>query len=260
MKSISMNTALRIVAAAFLALGGTALAQEGPAGSMAEFWTVHVSGDSTAAFEQAIQAHMQLRKDHEDPFHWETFTPITGDDMFVYSFRSCCHAWAEFDAYEAWAGEHAEVEANWNETVHPHVSSYEHGFSEIDMAHSNWPSDEEGPIKFVGVTSFKLKPGGRQQFQATLAELSQIALNNGWADEHNWAWAMIVNGKPTVNLVFPFKDYADMAPPEQSFFEFLSERLGSDEAAAAKLAGFSESTYGSTYQIYRHRPELSTPH
>lgn len=259
MISISKKIALAQITALLLVVSPPTIAQEEPSGSMAEIWTVHVASNSVLAFEEAVKAHMAVRQEHGDPFHWETFIPHTGDDLFVYSFRTCCFAWADLDAYEKWAGDNPEVDAHWNENVHPHVTGYEHSYSEIDFANSHWPTEEEGPVRFVGVTTFKLKPGAEQAFNATKAELSQIALNNGWADDHHWAWVTSVNGKPRVGLVIPFSNYADMAPPEQSFAEFLSEQLGSAEAAGAKLAGFSEATYGSSYEIYTHRPDLSSP-
>ena len=238
---------------------GTALAQEemdGPPGNIVEMWVIHAS--DPAAFETAIKAHMPIRKANNDPFDWQVFTNGTGDDLKVYYFRHCCFAWNDRDAYDTWEESAAAVNEDWGKNVDPHVASYEHHFEQIDFENSHWPDGSE-PVKFVGVTSYRIKPDGWQAFNAAKDELSQIAINNGWAsDGRRWAWVWSVDGKPEVGLAIPYENYADMTDPDPSFFEFLSGQIGAEEAAA-KFGAFTAATSGSRYDIYTYRPELSTP-
>lgn len=253
-----VRTKILAVAAVFLMFGPAAVAQEAPPGNLVETWVVHVDGANGQAFEEAVKAHMSLRKANEDPFTWNTYVNNTGK-MGTYYFRHCCFTWADRDAYDSWEVDHAQIGEHWDANVHPHVSSYEHNFSEIDFENSHWPEDMAEP-RFVGVTTWLLKPGGRRQFNAVKSELSQLAINNGWAgEEHQWGWSSGINGQPHVSIAVPYADYADMTPPETTFLQFLSEQLGSEEAAAQKFAAMSEATRDSFYEIYMHRPDLSTP-
>lgn len=256
MNKIGRNTLLA-VAAAFL-LCGNAVAQEAPPGNLAETWVVHVDIANGEAFEEAIKAHMALRKENEDPFTWNTYVNNTGE-MGAYYFRTCCFAWADRDAYDGWEQEHPQIGEHWDANVNPNVKGYEHHFSELDFENSHW-SEEMSDPKFVGVTTWMIKPGGWQQFDSVKSEISQLAINNGWAsDEHQWGWSSGVNGRPQVSLVIPHAGYADMAPSDPSFFQFLSEQLGSAEAAAQKFAAMSEASEKTYYEIFMHRPDLSTP-
>jgi hypothetical protein len=60
-------------------------------------------------------------------------------------------------------------------------------------------------------------------------------------------------------LVSPYDSFADMAPPEQEFFDFVAEKLGSEEEAGKIFAAFSGGFTGSSYTIWQHRPDLSSP-
>ncbi|HKJ16159.1 MAG TPA: hypothetical protein VJ984_02260 [Xanthomonadales bacterium] len=245
------------LAAILLASSYPTMAQEGPEGNVAEAWIVNVDMASQPAFEEAFKAHVDVRKKHNDPFEWHVYVQETGNSMSTYMIRACCFAWAEKDAYETWGEENPEVNADWGEYVHPHVSSYGHHYSTLDFANSNWP-DDGSEINFVGVTSYQIKTGHSAQFEAVKAELSQIALNEGWAQAgHHWAWTSSVDGANTVNLAVPHENFASMATPDPDFFQFLSQHLGSEEAAAGIFQRFTDATDGSDYTIYRHRSDLS---
>lgn len=259
MRNVLMNIGRAVIAASLLIATSAVFAQEeGPPGNLAETWVVHVKPGAQGAFEQAIKNHMAVRKANGDPFDWETYMPNTGDDLATYYFRHCCFAWADHDAYDAWENGATEVNEDWSSNVDPNVASYEHHFSEVDFENSHWP-EEMSDLMFVGVATYWIKPGAWQQFQAAKNELSQLAMNNGWAnDEHHWAWTSAVDGHSTVSIVFPYVNWADMADPDPSFFEFLTEQLGSAEAAAAKFAPMNDATKSTSYTIYTRRPDLST--
>jgi len=259
MNTSALKLALRAAVSVFLLLSTAAtFAQDEPPGNLAETWVVHVDPANGQAFENAIKAHLALRKENEDPFNWSTFVNNTGE-LGAYYFRACCFSWADLDAYNSWANEHPQVQAHWDGNVHPHVAGYKHHFSEVDFENSHWP-EAAADFRFVGVTTWMIKPGGWQEFDAVKGEISQIAINKGWAsDEHQWGWSSAVDGAQSMSLSIPFTNYADMTSPDPSFFEFLTEQLGSEEAAANKFAAMNDATEKSSYQIYMRRPDLSTP-
>lgn len=244
------------LATIFLLSGANAFAQDGPPGNIAEMWTMHVDPAAAEAFEEAFKAHLAVRTENNDPFNWQVFVNNSGKVGPTYYVRTCCFSWAERDAYETWNTEHPQVMEDWGANVAAHVKGYEHDYSEMDFENSHWPDSGDTP-KYVGVTTYKLAPGGWRNFNSAKTELSRIAIDNGWAnDEHRWAWSSSVNGYPSVSIVFPYDNYADMASPDPSFFDFLSEQVGADKAAEL-FQQMNSGTKGSYYTIYTHRPDLS---
>ena len=66
-----------------------------------------------------------------------------------------------------------------------------------------------------------------------------------------------IGGRAATSLVVPHMNFAGMGGGEESFFEFLSKNMGSEEAAGALMKKFSASTWGSETTIWEHLPELS---
>lgn len=233
-------------------------AQEGPPGNVAESWVMHVDYENQAAFEDAVKGYMAMSKEMGSPYHWEAYVQNTGEHLNAYYFRHCCFAWAERDAFDTWAEENPALQEYWDTNAHPLVKSYGHHFSEVDFENSHWPEEMDDP-QFVGVTTYMIKPGKYQKFNGTKEALSQLAINNGWADnDHQWGWTSSVDGERTVSLVIPHENYADMADPDPSFFEFVTGQVGSEEAAAGMFDTMMSATTGTHYEVYAHRPELSS--
>lgn len=253
--SVSKITFILLVAI-LLSISTQAVAQDdAPTSGIAESWVMTVDMASQPAFEAAFKAHVAARAEAGDPASWQVYTSNTGNSLNQYFVRNCCFQWADRDAYDAWA-EESNIQADWNENVHPHVANYGHHFTLVDFANSNWPQGTEA--RFVGVTTYDIKPGSGQQFNAAMSELSQIAKNDGWAEAGNaWAWSSAIDGSNVVSLVIPHANYADMAPPDPTFYQFLSESLGSEEAASEIFQRFTGATSGSNYKIYTHRADLS---
>jgi len=223
--------------------------------NLANMWVVHVKANMAGEFEAAFKEHIAFREEQGDPNSWNVFTVAVGSDLSTYSIRSCCHDWADFDSYEAWEAE-AGAGTHWNANVDQFVNSYEHYFSAIDFENSNWP--EAGTeVNFVGVTYWNVKPGAGAGMNAAKAKMSTLAKEHGWP--RNWSWASPIGGGGGLVLVSPFATYADMQAPEQNFADFLTEHMGSEEAAIELLNGFSSSASDSNYTIYRYRKDLSSP-
>jgi hypothetical protein len=239
-----------------LTVPGPITADETP--KLSETWAMTVKSGHEADFEAAFKAHGAVRAgEHQDPQEWDMFSPVTGSDFRTYVLRSCCFDWADLDANEAWSNENPEVMQDWFANVHPHVESYAHFFWELDTANSHWGKSGEA-FKFIGVTGWDLIPGHADDFTKAKEKISQIAINNGWATEDRaWGWSTRIGGKSHVSLAVPYSSYADMAPGEESFFEFLTKHMGA-EGAAELMEQFTSSVHKSSYTIWRHRPDLAS--
>ena len=72
-------------------------------------------------------------------------------------------------------------------------------------------------------------------------------------------WMSRIGGGDKTILVSSFENFADMAPPEQSFFEFMTETVGAEEAGKI-LSDFSSGFSSSDYTVWEHIPDLSMPY
>ncbi|NNL04079.1 MAG: hypothetical protein HKO85_02235, partial [Xanthomonadales bacterium] len=88
-------------------------------------------------------------------------------------------------------------------------------------------------------------------------KFSKIAKEEGWAgDEHQWLWSSRIGGKSKLLLVVPHSDFADMTPPETTFYEFMTTKMSADEADAM-FDNFGSGFSGSEFTVWMHREDLS---
>ncbi len=230
----------------------SAQAQDESPPNVADLWIVTVDYPNTAAFEEAFKTHLAARKEAGDPRNWQMYTVVAGGGMDTYWVRYCCFKWADADAYAEWS-QNSGVFDHWDEHVAQYVDDYHHRFQNLDLDNSNWPEDRTGD-RYFGVTSWRLKPGTTGTRQAAIKALSAVGKEHGWS--RPWSWQSYVGGDAELAIVSPYVNFADMEPPEQSFFEFASEHLGAEETARL-FNDFGSSFLSSEYTIFEHRPDLS---
>ncbi|TDR22503.1 hypothetical protein [Marinicella litoralis] len=230
------------------------VAEDKPPQVISDGWVVVPKAGHGEEFKKALKAHMDYRVEKGDTRHWDVYVPVTGNKLNHYMVRSCCKPWAEQDSYRAWSNEH--IGNHFNETVHPHVETYAHNFSEVDMDNSHW--GEGVDASYVGVTTWDVKSGKGAQANTAIAAMSTMAKDNGWP--RHWSWSYPVGGSNQVILATPYKNFADMAPMEENFYQFAVKHLKSEKKADAMFKDFNGSFSGSHYGIYRHVKELSMNH
>lgn len=223
--------------------------------NLAEMWVMKVERGKEAAFETAFKKHLEERAKKGDPRAWQTWTAVTGDEFGNYYVRYCCFAWKDLDSYEKWTMD-SKIMEHWNKHVDAHVAGYEHHFARIDMTNSHWP-ETANDYPMVGVSHYLPKMGTYQALEKSKKALSDAAKAMKWP--YHWAWDSPINGAPGLSLVIPYKNYADMAPPEKPFSEMLAKHLGSEEKAAAMLKDWMSHFETVHYQVYRWRTDLSMP-
>jgi hypothetical protein len=225
--------------------------------SLSEMWTMTIKTDHRADFFKGLKAHMAFRTEAGDPRVWKTYTPMLGDEVGMVAVRYCCLNWADVDAYREWSENHPEVGENWEQNVAPHVESYGHYFDRIQWEQSNVKGDWS-QFRYFGATDFTPMAGRGGEFDAARIEISQIALNHGWATEdHPWIWSTNIGGSPSETLVIPYKKLADMDQDDDSFFNFLAEVKGSEEAADELFSGLTDNTASQSFQIWELHEDLS---
>jgi hypothetical protein len=237
-----------------LAMPMSVMAQDEEASppSLSDVWVMIPKAGHATDFEAAFKEHLAARKEAGDPRNWHTYTPVIGDDLTPYVVRYCCFDWADHDAYIEWSN-NAGMGPKFRDTVGPYVETYHHHFDYIDWENSHWPMDA-GEFQYVGVTSWDLKMGEGPARSAALAKLAGTAKEKGW--EGIWAFMSSIGGDGQLSVAVPYKDFADMAEPDPTFYEFIVEHLGEDEANAV-FQSFSASFWNAEYTVWMHRKDLS---
>ena len=223
---------------------------------LTDVWIVVPKQGMEDQFEAGLKAHIEARTEGGDSREWSVFTPVIGDNVNMYQIRSCCHDYADQDAYTG-AESQQSFSAHWNENVHPHVDHYHHYLEVNDWKNSHMPEDA-GPFKYYGVTTWTWKENVGPGPEQAREEMSQIALKDGWAsDGHYWLWLSRIGGKSKLMLVSAYENYADMAPDDPSFNKFMIDKMGSEEAVAALFDKFGSGFSGSSYTVWTEREDLA---
>ena len=86
-----------------------------------------------------------------------------------------------------------------------------------------------------------------------------MAIKEGWAEGHNWLWLRPIGGEQRLALVNSMESLAELAPEENTFFEFISEKMGSAEEAMKMFDQFGSSFASSDFTVWMHDTAISTP-
>jgi hypothetical protein len=228
-------------------------ADEAP-GKLTDTWIFWVKPGQGPAFQTAVKGHLAWRKSSGEPFQWNAYQPVVGEDLTHFVFRSGPHHWKDFDDNLAWEMK-ASADQKFEEQVAPYVSRYEHVIDELDTEHSSWTDSPD--YRYFGVSFLQLKPGTHGQREAALSTLHAAAQAQKWP--LSYAISSVIGGGGGMTIVSPYKSYADMAEPDPSFFAVVAKALGSAGAAGAAFDSFGRTIQSESYTIYVARPDLSTP-
>lgn len=235
------------------AAAGAAEEMKAP-GKVAELWIFWPKEGHAEQFEAAVKSHLAWRKQAGEPHVWTAYTPIVGDDLTFYVYRSGEHQWADLDANEAWE-QKTKAQDQYGKDVAPHVGRVEHYFTEDDLDHSRW--DESKQYRYFQVEDLKVRPGAQGQLTDALNKVQKAAVDGKWPNSYAISWT--IGGSGGMTVVFPYENYAAMQEPEPTFMKVLATSLGSEDAARATMKQLNESFEETHTTIFAVRPDLSTP-
>lgn len=223
---------------------------------LTDVWLIVPKQGMETKFEAALKAHAQYRVDQGESAQWTIYTPVVGDNMNVYQIRSCCHDYAGIDTIVSESAEKG-LNAHFNKNVRQYVDHTHHYLERNDWEHSHMP-EEAGPHRYFWVTTWKWKVDAGPGPDEARKRFSLIAKEQGWADaDHQWLWLSRIGGEPVLMLVTPLENWADAAPSDPSFYDFLVERLGSTEAADALFEEFDSGFKSFSETVWMERGDLS---
>jgi hypothetical protein len=247
-----------IVALLALPLGVVADNHE-EAPPLSDVWIIVPKAGMEAEFNEAVREHVAFRKAQGESRSWNGFRVVIGDNLRPVMFRHCCFDWADQDSYIAEESQEA-IMADYYEKVFPYVDHAHHYFEESDRENSHWPEGDATDGPYFWVTTLKWQAGSGPGPGNAREKLSQLAKEHGWDDAGNeWLWITRIGGEPMVMLVGASPDFAGMADPETSFYEFMSEKMGSFDELDEVLEQYRKGMKSVNSSLWMRDDSISTP-
>lgn len=221
--------------------------------NLAQVYKITPEQGAESGLEAALQEHANWREENGDPWQWEVYQVVQGDNYGTYVLRSSNHTWKDFDRYRQGFG--PKGFQHYQATVAPMVASTKAYIAETDTSHTHWPEDPSGYTLFE-VTSYRLKPGhGEEFFEAHETFFKAVTQET---EDRYIGTIDVVNGAEDdyVRLVFPHEEWADFKSPERSVSDIVEEVHG-EEKAQELFDQFTNSFRSYYDEVARYRPDLS---
>ncbi|HSR52767.1 MAG TPA: hypothetical protein VLV83_18240 [Acidobacteriota bacterium] len=201
-------------------------------------------------FETALKAHLQWRKEQNDPWQWYIMEIINGTDYGDYIIRTDERPWAEMDNYEL----RFKGRDHFLSTVGPFIADMQSSLTSTNEALSNWPDDLRPRLILVEV--FSLNPGKAEVFWQLVAKASKAF--DGRMGHNSWDTVVVGEGAGggTAILVLPRENWAGLAPRQQEMVGYMTEAYGEEEVGKM-MQQFSDCLAGMNSMVVAVRPDLS---
>ena len=220
--------------------------------NLAKVYFIKVKDGDSGAFQTALKQHAQWRMDNGDPWSWNVYQVVNGMNMGDFIIRSGGHSWADFDSYEDF---NAKGSADFVKNVSPYIEKITSKISANDTTLVNWyPNGDE--VNLIQVYAYKLKPGHGMDFYNAVKEYGQAIKKEGRKDYYGVIWSVNGGSELIVDLVFPYKNWAEMEGPKEQWRDFTKRVLGEEKAKIVreKLQNSYTDVHGFVVQL---RKDLS---
>ena len=222
------------------------------ANNLAKIYFVNVKSGHGAEFVAALKEHVEWRKQASDPWTWSVYQIVNGQNLGDFVIRSGGHTWADLDSYEEFLAKGA---VEFNKNVGPHIESTSNTITAVDTTNINWyPNNDD--VNLISVITYHLKPGHERAFTQAINKYHTAIKENNRETYYAFAWNVNGGSGPSVSLVLPYKNWAEMQGPDESLRTFMERVLGSEEAQ--QLSDEFNSTYHTRESsVLRLRRDLS---
>ena len=206
-----------------------AFAQDDEDAVLTDVWVFVPKAGMEDKFRDSARKYMEWRVKQNDSRSYSAFVPIVGDNMKPTMYRACCFAWADQDEYGKEATEKG-YGPKFNEMMAPYIDHMHRYIERYDYDNSHWTDSDKGP--YYGVTTWWLDEGYNPEAYAARIKMSEIAKDGWGSDSNQWLWITREGGSPTLAIVTPYSNWAEMAPLEVSFRDHAIEKIGEEDADA----------------------------
>ena len=204
-------------------------AQPVEAGTLAKLWIVQPKAGMTESFEAAFAKHVEWRRENSDPWHWNVYVVVDGQNAGTYFARSAGHHYRDFDDYIEFQ---QRANDQWQENVAKYVAKSSSMISRDLPDMSQWEGNTSD-YNLFWVYSSDIKTGRMQDWKEAADAISNELAEAEWPYE--WFFIERLSGGtvPSAALVVPAADWAGMEDPDPSAFDAVAARH--DRAKAAEM-------------------------
>lgn len=232
--------------------------EEEGANAISDVWVFALKRGMEDKFAAAMAEHMAFRKENGETRTWNAYRAEIGHHPGLIMYRSAPMSYADHDAYLA--NDMSALGEHFGENVDPLVDHFHHYIDSYDWKNSHWPDNESTSGPLYTEVLRKWRVGGGPASEKARGKMSQVALNDGWAEKgYEWLWVNRMGGEPAQAIVFPRANYADMAPTGDDFGAWLAEQVGGEEEATRIFKDWLSGFSSVSVTVWRHDPKLSTP-
>jgi hypothetical protein len=223
--------------------------------NLAEGWLLTPKSGSEAGFVEAFKSHMAFRQAQGEPWSWQMWEVIVGENVGDFMVISMGHDWADFDAYENSEFLPA-ASAHFGATVGPLVEDAQNMILQADTTFQHMPTDPSYEVGFIQMVTFHLIPGKAMVFHEAMAKLQEAMVDGGMPGY--WVGTAPVIGGPgdSYSVAILGRTWADFSEPDPTMEEMLIDSYGAEEAMAV-FTSIMESYHKSESVMLRFRPDLS---
>ncbi len=225
-----MTRILSAVVTVLFVLGlPAAHAQPEEAGTLAKLWVIQPKAEMAESFEAAFAKHVEWRRDNSDPWHWNVYVVVDGQNAGTYYARSAGHHYRDFDHYIEFQQRASD---HWQKSVAKYVAKSGSMISRELPDMSQWEGNTSD-YNLFWVYSSDIKPGQMQSWKEAAGMITNELAEADWPYE--WFFVERLSGGtvPSVALVIPAANWAGMEDPDPSAFDAVAARH--DQAKAAKM-------------------------
>lgn len=224
--------------------------------ALTDVWMIAAKPGMYSELRDGFKAYFALRKEAGETRDWTIYSPVVSESMNRLMIRHCCFDWADQDAYEAMVSENmSDLTDEFDELVAPYMDHLHRYMERTDWEHSHIVDGGfEGP--YYGETTWYLSEGFHPEAGEARRAVSK-ALKDGWAnDDNQWLWLNRIGGKPAISIVSSYENWADMAEPEETVWDFMMKKVG-EEKMKDMFKNFSHGKKSSSYTIWKRDDDAS---
>lgn len=210
-----MKKLLVMVMAGIALASFSAMAQDGD--NIARTFFVQTKMGHGDAFTEGVKKYWECYEANGGDWTWTAWSRTSGR-LGLYVFRSDGHNWADFDADNT-AGQ--ACGDTFDANVTPHVETFEGGWSR-DMPDVSRHEEGDMTVAYVGV----FWVNDSRKFEQWIDDTHKATTEKEWGHYH---WGAITTSDDGADYYVAIMnaDFADMAPPETSFWEIQEQVHGS---------------------------------
>jgi len=248
----SMTLGCVCVAAALIVMTPAATAQDVSPAVVAKWHLVITKPGESLQFENSYREHLKVSAANHDPWAWNTWQIVNGENLGQYVILTSNHTWEDLDRHsQASRLRMADLFAN----VFPHVQSISSTLEAVEPSLSNWNESSARP-ELVEITVFKLKYDRTLEFFEALSKMHKAVTAKD--PTRQYAWFSSVNGSdgPTMKLAIPHRNWAGFYREGPSVWELLEQVYGEQGAAEIRETIGASIRQEQSY-VLQHREDLS---